>query len=243
MCVIPFIVATAAFLLFEAKSMLEYGTTFFAIISLMVTVTVYLICLNKRAKCSAYIGNCEKFIAQSKWRSSNFFFIILYFGFIFTGCHLCATGDHSAIAYTELSGKIELICRVFCFAFIISPPIMTIAILLLTIVNYYIFDMGADSFTLVFAVVWVKHISTHFGMETTQIVTFYFFNKFAIRLEDAVRIFGGMVFTNCWRHGRVCHCNTIPQFILWIMLAVHVRRWRHYQWLDSIQWRWSGKWE
>lgn len=66
------------------------------------------------------------------------------------------TGERSAIAYEELNGKIELLCKLFCFALFMTLHLMTISILLFTIVNYYIFDLGEESFYLVFSVVWVR---------------------------------------------------------------------------------------
>lgn len=56
-------------------------------------------------------------------------------------------------AYCELNGKIELFCKLFFFIYLVTPQLMLFSILLFTIVNYYIFDLGTESFYLVFQVV------------------------------------------------------------------------------------------
>lgn len=60
------IAALTAFLLLEAKSMLEIGTTCFAILSLTLPMAVFAIFLRNAKNFSKFIESCEKFIQKSK---------------------------------------------------------------------------------------------------------------------------------------------------------------------------------
>lgn len=79
LCVAQFIATLTAFLFFGAKSMHEYGMTFFVIIGLTLIVTVYINYLCEVKNCSAFIENCKKFIGKSEWKDclSNWTFLIL----------------------------------------------------------------------------------------------------------------------------------------------------------------------
>lgn len=58
--------ALIAFMLFEAKSMLEYGTTFFAIANVLEVVIFHTIFSWEIRNCLKFIKNCEQFIKMSK---------------------------------------------------------------------------------------------------------------------------------------------------------------------------------
>lgn len=62
-----FIVALSAFMVFEAKSMLDFGTTFFATSSTVLGVFLCLIYVLQMKNYSAFIGNCERFIGKSEY--------------------------------------------------------------------------------------------------------------------------------------------------------------------------------
>lgn len=71
---VQFIAALAAFMAFEAKSMLDFGTTFFAMSTTILGVFLCLICLMQVENYAAFIENCEGFIAKRECaRDSHFF--------------------------------------------------------------------------------------------------------------------------------------------------------------------------
>lgn len=74
-----FIVALSAFMAFEAKSMLDFGTTFFATSSTVLGVFLCLIYVLQMKNYSAFIGNCERFIGKREY-------FHLDFGVIFDLC-------------------------------------------------------------------------------------------------------------------------------------------------------------
>lgn len=62
-----FSVTTAAFVLFKAKSMFDFGFVFFLLISITNAIAVYLIFIWQSQNTFEFIGNCEGFIEKSKY--------------------------------------------------------------------------------------------------------------------------------------------------------------------------------
>lgn len=65
---VQFTIALAEYLLYDAKSMSEYGVTFFIIICIIDAIIDYLIILWKFEDILNYIKTCEAFIEKSKCR-------------------------------------------------------------------------------------------------------------------------------------------------------------------------------
>lgn len=65
-CLGQFFISTAAFVLFEAKTIYDYGITFFAILSMILTIFTYLIPFVQMRRILKFIENCEKFIEKSE---------------------------------------------------------------------------------------------------------------------------------------------------------------------------------
>lgn len=61
-----FMCATVAFLLFEAKSMFDYGFVFFSLISTIDSIAFYLIFIWQSQNTFKFIEHCEGFIKKSK---------------------------------------------------------------------------------------------------------------------------------------------------------------------------------
>lgn len=66
------------------------------------------------------------------------------------------TGSHAEIAYQEFSEKIETLCKWFCIALFFTGVFCALSILIFSIVNYYILDLGEKSFFLMFSTVYVR---------------------------------------------------------------------------------------
>lgn len=65
---IAFIFTMAAFMVLEAKTMFEYGFTFFVLISILNGVVIYLILIWKQHSTPEFIVSCERFIEKSKYK-------------------------------------------------------------------------------------------------------------------------------------------------------------------------------
>lgn len=161
----------AAFLVFKAKSMFDYGFGFFVLIATINCIVVYLIFIWQSVNTVKFIANCEAFIEQSKchYKCNQWTWLIsctLYQSFVYTKtCNKVSwtqcndpnrfvffavfsfLGD-STIAYRELIEKIERLNRLLCFAVSTSYALFFSLPLFYTIVRYYIFSMGEDSFYL-----------------------------------------------------------------------------------------------
>lgn len=61
-----FMLTTAAFLLFKAKSMFEYGFVFFLLATVTNATAIYLIFICTSRNASKFIENCERFIGKSE---------------------------------------------------------------------------------------------------------------------------------------------------------------------------------
>lgn len=58
---------TAAFLMFEATSIFNYGYAFYILISIINSATIYVIFILRSGNTSKFIENCERFIAKSEY--------------------------------------------------------------------------------------------------------------------------------------------------------------------------------
>lgn len=136
---------TAAFLILEAKSWFDYGFTLYNLISIFDPFVVYLIFIWQSGDTLEFIENCERFIDKSTlavWSWEKFVvFEKIKSVFLFTGIH-------STAEYNELNEKIELFNKLLYFLFASSLLIVLLTAVSYTIVQYFIFDMGEDSFYL-----------------------------------------------------------------------------------------------
>lgn len=64
--VVQFAIASAAFVVYDAESMGEYGVTFFVFIATVISMVDYSITIWKREFISTFTENCEVFIEKSK---------------------------------------------------------------------------------------------------------------------------------------------------------------------------------
>lgn len=68
----PYAVALAAFLLYDAKSMSEYGAAFVALLTEIESMLIYFTLLWKLEDTLRYIENCEAFIEKSERGGCSF---------------------------------------------------------------------------------------------------------------------------------------------------------------------------
>lgn len=143
------IFTTAAFLAFEAKSMLDYGFAFFVLISIINCTLVYSFGNQKTLWSSLKIvrDSLKKVSTASElvWLKLQVLTINIF-------CVIFA-GVNSTNAYEQSIGKIEFFNKFLCFTISFSLVIFFVAVLPYTFARYYIFNMGENSFFL-FAPPW-----------------------------------------------------------------------------------------
>lgn len=65
-CCAQTIFTTAAFVVFEAESMFDYGFSFYVLIAMINITTIYLIFIGQLGNTLKFIEQCERFIEKSK---------------------------------------------------------------------------------------------------------------------------------------------------------------------------------
>lgn len=155
LCQVEYFITTAAYLLFEANSMIEFGMTFFTCTTVITVIALYSILLGRMKNILNYIENCNRFIAKSEYRA-------LYKELSLNKAkteyeideliHLrlcvCVAGTHSTIIYKETNEKIERLTELFAYVLTFTFIILVLPFLLYAMVSYYILGLGAKSFFL-----------------------------------------------------------------------------------------------
>lgn len=70
-CHAQFFISSAAYLLVDANSMIEYGMTFYVCITLVTSSVIYLTEIWQMKNISNFIGHCERFIEMSECTESR----------------------------------------------------------------------------------------------------------------------------------------------------------------------------
>lgn len=65
-CLAQFFITSASYVLFEAKTMIEYGMVFFTCATVVASTIIYLVLFSQLKNTSNYIGNCERFFEKSE---------------------------------------------------------------------------------------------------------------------------------------------------------------------------------
>lgn len=155
------LVSSLAFFLFKAKSAAEFGWTFYIFTTESTTISYYLVQIFHFGNTLKLIKKFEIFIHESKWSAQTFlwkmtFQTIEYSTLHSFVCWIVETNIERTPYYGELNGKIEKISRILHFCCVFLTEIATIVpFLIVTIINYMIYDRGDESFYLPFPVVYV----------------------------------------------------------------------------------------
>lgn len=155
-CYIQLFSSSLLFLLFKAESTLEFGASFYAVICQFYSVYYFLIKLWQMPRIIKLIEEFEVFMGKSKWLMNYYWIddIIFCYFYQFLFCVKFGKGSHGKIAYYELIVKIERMCEII---HIIVAKVSTLGVIqpyvIITIVNYFIFDLKNESFHLPIPVV------------------------------------------------------------------------------------------
>lgn len=160
-----FFVSTLIFLLTNADSIQEYDMAVFTLTSLIASIINILVMIWNMPKILILIGKFEEIIEQSKY-----FVRCTEWVYHSTGLsiHLnnkrrfdssWITGMNNSIArwkYCNLINKIELLSEIYHFMVVkLTMPGVVLPAFLLTMINYFIYDLGNDSYFLPFPIVYV----------------------------------------------------------------------------------------
>lgn len=242
---------TVAFLIFEAQSMFDYGFAFLLSICVCHSTVIYALFIRRSENTFKCIATYEAFIEKSKRCERNNISAIKhettleFISINFYETALLPTGKNSKIAYEKSVEQIELFTKWFFIVNLYTIVSCTFDALPYTIIRYYYYDMGDESFYLfcpgwfVFTIKWNASHSP--SIKSIKSAAFYLsFGKVSIQLENAIRIFGGFFRSNCGSdNGRNC-IQSFPQFHSCILLAPLHFCWRQYNGVGCIQyWRQS----
>lgn len=150
-----FITSTAFFLL-EANSLQEYSTSFYGSITELDCLVYFATNFFKLRNILKLIENYDKFIEKSKKKqkkasSKNSNFTSLQFAFV--GWH----NLESRRMYIELNDKIERIFKLLHFLFVEMSIIgVVLPAAVITIINFYVYNLGDESFFLPCPAMYVK---------------------------------------------------------------------------------------
>lgn len=168
--------------------------------------------------------------------NNNYLFIVL---FLFKGVY-------SIVGYRELIGKIERFNKYFCITMCASLAVCLIPPPLYTIISYYMFNKGEESFHLyspswfVFIRKYKKRIKSYVYLPQKWLnrvfAVFVLFNwKVSIWLENThwicVCTFGSGFWKLLWSK----YIYAISKSFLWIMLALHFHCWWHQKGFNHFQ--------
>lgn len=138
-CAAQYAMVLVTFLVYDAKSMGEYGTVAEA-------MPAYFIMLWKLENILKLIENCEGFIEMSEKNTCvllNCDFIFIYFWLFFA-----KTGTNKSDAYKKLIERIEQVCEWLAYAFLATLLSVVVFPLFYTGVSYCILHDGVESFYL-----------------------------------------------------------------------------------------------
>lgn len=137
-------VAAFVYLAYGADSTFEYGTDFYASVSESCCLSYFVIQYFQMPKITALIDSCEEFIEKSEFRS----YVSLFVFFRLTKS-LFILGIHSQIIYNEMNEKIERISKLVYTIFVEASIVgLVLPPLLITLVNYFIYDLKDESYFL-----------------------------------------------------------------------------------------------
>lgn len=159
---VQFFITTTAFFLFEAQTINEYGMSFY------ISITILAVAINTTTiawqidQISRLMRNYEEFIDKSQFgvflcwnifKLLESFYINFNINLLFQweyfdiGSRICAS---STSIYIELNKKIELVCNVLRFMLMKFTYIFGIIVpqILITCVNYFVYDLKEESFYL-----------------------------------------------------------------------------------------------
>lgn len=140
---------------------------------------------------------------------------------------VCPSGVYSRVMYTELNEKLERMSK-FVYTVFVEASLAGLIIppLLITLVNYFIYDLSEESYFLPTPVMYVREISfqTWFDWEKKLHMNEFILPKDAIQLAHAIWIFRDLSY---WIWSQCCYIfmrRFNHMLSDWIMLAFHSLR-------------------
>lgn len=195
-CYIQHFIAVFAFFVFEANTVLEYGTSFYGFITMIYTIFYILILTKRTPQIFQLIENFQEFIEKRKCSRINVF-VWKKISWVFFSV---ALGVDSRSTYIELNAKIEQMCEKIYFFMVKVPRTgMVLFPLLTTITNYFILDLKDESYILPTPLMYVtctlySSYDLHSNGENHQFIRLFLFPflKATFQLAYTIWIFIGI---------------------------------------------------
>lgn len=166
-------IAASAFLILEARTVIEFGTSFFGFIMVFYCVAYFLTLISQRHRIFKLIDNFELFIGQSKC-----FKIKCWIWNEFSPVLNITLGENSKIMYNECNENVERMCNRIYFVVVKMSFVGIILFpLVATVVSYFAGDLKEESYALPTPVTCVS------SCELIQIFI-YSFECFRFAFED-----------------------------------------------------------
>lgn len=156
------LIQSTGFLLYGAKSVSEYGTSCYASVTLLGIISSYTLLILKRKKTFTVIENFDTFIETSRWKC---IFIkanwrneeIFKSKFNFKGF----VSANQRSVFNKTHDRIEQISQFFYSVLMkFSYPANMLPPLAITLTNYFVLNLGDDSFFLPFPTMYEERIKT-----------------------------------------------------------------------------------
>lgn len=140
-----------AFLIFKADNIVDAGTCFYAVSTELFCSTVLLTDLYNISKILQLIEEFEDFVEESE--SPKRILSLLQKIQIKEHLFLGVKNSNTSTKYSELAGTIEKVSKWYYIAYVKCTPIGIITTtLMITLINYFIYGLGDESYFLAFPV-------------------------------------------------------------------------------------------
>lgn len=149
-------VSSAAFFLFEAQTVSEYGYSFYTSTTVFFNTGYFLIKIWKMPAIFGFINGLEDFIKKSKpsygfevhWKRKKTWFLWTILGLDIST---------SRYMYSKMNEKIEMVSQILHFAFVkVTLPGLMVPFFVISAVNYLMYDLKDESFQLPYPVMYVQ---------------------------------------------------------------------------------------
>lgn len=157
--------STAAFGLFEAKSIAEFGNAFYAFITELLCFVYFSSTMGKMTNVLELMKKSRDIIQKSEFHIKHLMFWLSLHWIRSNSelIHVDLIGMQNAQSnriYNEMSERIEKVSEIFYFVLVkMTVPGVLLPSCLITIYNYFILDLKDESFFLPFPIAYVTYSS------------------------------------------------------------------------------------
>lgn len=142
-CLIQHFVTVAAFFVFDASTVIEFGTSFFGLNMMFYCIPYFLTLLSQRHRMFELTDNFQQFMERSKCLTIKCWIWNAFFSFLHS-----TPGASSRPLYVKWNGNIERMCGNIYFAMVKISCVGFLLPLAATVVLYFMGDLTEESYAL-----------------------------------------------------------------------------------------------